>query len=100
MSHSSPMQLKEFFISEGAMRVFAANHTDGRVRSEMLGITEKCYHDKDEADIWIGDVRNEISRARNLCGDVETQAALEKVESIYSRMTGLVSANNGEGSET
>jgi len=96
---SQEMQLKDFFISEGSMRVFAANHTDGAIRTKMLGINNKCYHDKDEADIWFGDVKNEISRARGLCGEVEVQSALEKVSSIYGRMIGVINTNNGSERE-
>jgi len=93
---SQQMQMRDFFISEGAMKVFAANHTDGRIRTSMLDIRDKCYHDKDEADIWYGDTKNQIARSRNLCGDVEVEGALEKLDGIYTRMVDLIERNNGK----
>lgn len=96
---SQPMQMKDFFISEGAMKVFAANHTDGPIRTKMLGVSDKCYRDKDEADLWLAEITNEIKRARGLCGDAEVQDALDKVFDLHKRMTHLVNANNQEGDE-
>lgn len=92
---SQEMQLKDFFISEGSMKVFAANHTDGPIRTKLLDITEKCYHDKDEADLWVAEVSNEIKQARGLCGSVEVQDALDKVFALHKRMLAAVATNNG-----
>lgn len=96
---SQEMQLKDFFISEGAMKTFAANHTEGTNRTKILGITDKCYRDKDEADLWLAETINDIKGARGLCGPAETQDALDKVIDLHKRMTHLANANNQEGDE-
>lgn len=96
---SQEMQMKDFFISGGSMKVFAANHTDGPVRTKMLGITDKCYHDKDEADLWLAETTNEIKQARGLCGAAEVQDALDKVFAIHKRLTHLTDTNNQQSDE-
>lgn len=44
--------IENYFASPAAMYVFILLHTDGKVRNDLLGITDDMYGDRDKAISW------------------------------------------------
>jgi len=71
-----------YFTSKAASLIFAALHTDGATRCKLLGMVDKCYHDRDAAELWRIETINEINLGTDF--DKETrQLAIDAVNKMY-----------------
>jgi len=76
-----------YFKSKSAALLFIALHTDGAVRHKLLGVTDKCYHDRDAAELWRIETINAIMKDGGMFGVKTAEAAIAEIQEMYDIMT-------------
>ena len=82
---SEKIKIDEFFKSEEHRLIFALVFTDTYLRSDLLGITEDLYTDKQLAKAWRNSIIKKIHPDR--CHIPGAKEAVEKLNAFYERMT-------------
>lgn len=78
------MEDDKYFKSKRHRYIFALLELDGKNRTEIIGITNEMYHDKNKAKKWRDELVKQIHP--DVCSVDGAEAAVAKVNELYSRM--------------
>lgn len=84
MEEKEKIDLNLYFVSEAHKLVFALLFTDKRIRTELLGISEDLYLDKNKAKDWHHGIAKIIHP--DTCKIEGCEKAIMKLNELYTGM--------------